>query len=237
MSLKSLLLATAAAALLPTGAAFGATLTPECTEYQNSALPANCPTLAPTVVTLSTPGLYGYSDLSLQSASGTGGTITGSNYPGGYPGASFYDAFVIRITGSQADSLSTTLNLGQLLQVTNFQERLYPLTSGAPTVGPVADAVDFWTVPVAGLGTVAVLPTKVLIPGTYVLEVRGDVTGTAGGAYAGALQLSPVPLPPGFSLLASGLMGLAILARGRLPVRPGDLIPSVRPERPRLGPG
>jgi hypothetical protein len=40
---------------------------------------------------------------------------------------------------------------------------------------------------------------------TYVLEVRGNVTGTSGGSYSGTLNVAPVPLPAALPLLFSGL--------------------------------
>jgi hypothetical protein len=48
-----------------------------------------------------------------------------------------------------------------------------------------------------------------------VLEVRGDVTGTSGGSYAGTLNLQPVPLPAAAWLLISGFAGLVPLVRRR----------------------
>lgn len=157
---------------------------------------------------LTTPGIYSYSDLGLLSASSTGGVIPGSAYPAGYDGASFYDAFLIDITASQGSSISSTINLGAIYQITDFQERLYPYLGTAPTVGQAPGAIDFWTTAVdlgRSSGTVAELPATVLMPGEYVLEVRGDVTGTSGGSFSGTLQLSPVPLPDTLPLLLSGL--------------------------------
>lgn len=195
------------AALAAGGTAHSASLTLNCTEYQNQDVPANCTTGAtPTV--LSTPGAYSYADTSLMPATSTGGVITGSTYPAGYTGASFYDAFVIQVTNSQGDSISSTINLGTSFQITNFQERLYAYTGTAPIVGPVSGAIDAWTYPAGSSGTVAVLPTTVLAAGDYVVEVRGDVTGTTGGSYSGTFQLTPVPLPETLPLLLSGLIAV-----------------------------
>ena len=205
---QALLTAGGVALFAQAGVSHAQALQLTCTQYQNSDVPANCPTAAPTSTVLSTPGAYVYGDASLQPASSSGGIISGSTYPTGYAGASFYDAFVIQISNSLGDSISSTINLGTNFQLTNFQERLYPYTGTAPTIGKVATALDFWTAPVGNSGTVAVLPPTVLQQGTYVLEVRGDVTGSSGGAYVGAFQLSPVPLPAAAWLLASGLGGL-----------------------------
>jgi hypothetical protein len=52
-----------------------------------------------------------------------------------------------------------------------------------------------------------VLPETLLAPGSYVLEIRGNVTGSAGGSYSGVLNLAPapVPLPAALPLLLSGI--------------------------------
>jgi hypothetical protein len=209
MSMKALgLVATLGlAALVAAGTARSASITLNCTEYQSQNVPANCTTGA-TPTALATPGAYSYADTSLMPASSTGGIITGSTYPSGYGGASFYDAFVIQVTNSQGDSISSTINLGSSFVITNFQERLYAYTGTAPVVGPVAGAIDAWTYPAGSSGTVAVLPTTFLAAGDYVVEVRGDVTGTTGGSYSGTFQLSPVPLPETLPLLLSGLIAV-----------------------------
>jgi hypothetical protein len=49
-----------------------------------------------------------------------------------------------------------------------------------------------------------VLNPTTLAAGTYVLEIRGDVTGSDGGTYSGSLNLNPVPLPAALPLLLSG---------------------------------
>jgi hypothetical protein len=222
MSVKSFAIVVATicvASLAGTGTARAASLTLSCTEYQSSDVPANCPTTPATPTVLATPGAYLYSDLSLLQDTASGGIITGSAYPSGYTGASFYDAFVIQVTSSLGDSISSTINLGTSFNITNFQERLYSYTGTAPTVGPISGAIDFWTSPAGTSGTVAVLPATYLPAGTYVIEVRGDVTGSS-GAYSGTFQLSPVPLPAAVWLLISGLGGLAGFARAGAARRP-----------------
>ena len=192
-----------------------ATLNLTCTEYQSSDVPSGCTTGA-TPQTLPA-GVYQYGDTNLLPASSSGGIITGSTYPTGYAGASFYDAFVFTVSPSQTDSISSTINLGSTFDIdgSSFQERLYKYTGTAPIVGPVSGAYDLWTAPAPGGGTVAVLPDTYLGAGTYVLEVRGDVTGTSGGGYSGTLQLTPVPLPAALPLLLSGLGALGVLRRRR----------------------
>jgi hypothetical protein len=50
-----------------------------------------------------------------------------------------------------------------------------------------------------------VLDPTTLTAGSYVLEIRGEVTGSSGGTYTGSLNLNPVPLPAALPLLLSGL--------------------------------
>lgn len=194
------------------GIAAASSLSPNCTVYQNQDAPVNCTTGA-TATALSTPGAYQYGNTALLAASGSGGVITGSAYPAGYTGASFYDAYIVQITSSLGSTISSTENLGTSFGISNFEERLYQYSGTAPIIGPVTGALDAWTLPAGSSGTVAVLPSTFLGEGTYVVEVRGDVTGTAGGSYSGTLQLSPVPLPASAWLLAAALCGLAAFVR------------------------
>ncbi len=210
-------------ALWVAGPAAASSISLCATLYQNNTAACGAPG---TATPLGTPGTYTYSDSALSPDTSTGGIITGSKYPGTYPGASFYDAYLIQISNSQGDSISSTIDLtfpGQsapTFQISNLEERLYSYSAtsnAAPFVGAVAGANDFWTTPVtingSNQGTVAVLPATHLNAGTYVLEVRGDVSGTLGGAYSGTFQLQQVPLPAGLPLLWSGVAMLAGVVR------------------------
>lgn len=127
----------------------------------------------------------------------------------------FFDDYIFTIPGATANAISTTINLSTLLQISNLQQRLYNYaTNPGITTGPaIGGAIDAWTSPIGTFGTVAILPTTVLNPGTYVLQTRGTVTGTFGGSYAGTLNLTAVPVPAAAWLLGSGLVGLAGVAR------------------------
>jgi hypothetical protein len=163
-------------------------------------------------VALAIPGSYGYTNSFL---AGSGSTpITGSTF-------GFYDDYVFTIGGATADSVTSTINLGTLLQINNLSARLYS-TTGNPTLpvlgAPVGGAIDAWSTPinVSGLsGTATVIAATTLAPGTYVEEIRGNVVGTFGGSYAGVLNLTPVPVPAGLPLLLSAVGGLGFWARRR----------------------
>lgn len=139
------------------------------------------------------------------------------------PGFSFYDDFVFTVASSTVDSVTSTIDLGTLLSINDLQVRLYN-ASGNPTLPVLGDSPaglqDGWSTGVnfnAGgqSGTFAVLPETMLQAGTYVLEVRGDVVGTAGGSYSGTLNLAPVPLPAALLLMLSGLGLLGGMVRKR----------------------
>lgn len=168
---------------------------------------------------LTVPGSYTYADTF---GAGVGGTaIAGSastTYPGGF---GFYDDFVFTIGAAGADAITSTIDYSNLLQISNLQVRLYDASANPilPVLGvPSGTVYDAWSTPVTSgstTGTISVLPMTTLGAGTYVLEVRGTVTGSAGGSYSGVLNLAPVPLPAALPLMLSGLCGLGFLGRRR----------------------
>lgn len=135
----------------------------------------------------------------------------------------FYDDYAFTVGGSFASSITATIDLGQLFDISNLEVRLYRGSLLTTTTGPAGPAlVQAWqAVPVVATGTgsgdVQVIAPVGLDPGSYVLEVRGYVTGSAGGAYAGVLNLAaaPVPEPGALALLAAGLGVLGVAGRRR----------------------
>jgi hypothetical protein len=191
----------------------GATLTSSYTTTSAGTSPAGGTgtIYAPTV-----PGSYNYSQ-------GFGAGQGTTAVPGGTDG--FYVDYVFTVGGATADSLTATLDLGSLLQISNLSSRIYsydlnPSTATSPTqLGtPVGGAIVSWTTPVTGTGAsglYTMISNQTLNPGTYVLQIRGTVTGSAGGSFAGVLNLAPVPLPAAAWLLVSGLGGLFATGRRR----------------------
>jgi len=106
-------------------------------------------------------------------------------------------------------SLNFTGQQGQVVQGIDFlQLRLVgPSPSGTALVVGWKSATQF-----SGFQTLfSVASPTAFAPGTYALEVRGQLLGTA-SAYAGTLQAtSAVPLPPAMPGLAVGLVALACL--------------------------
>jgi hypothetical protein len=146
--------------------------------------------------------------------------LTGS-VPGA-PGFSFYDDYVFTVSNATVDSVTSEINLGSL-SIGNLEERLYNVAANStlPAInGPATGFQTNWSAPVnfsAGgeSGMITVMDPTTLAAGTYVLEIRGDVTGSSGGTYSGELNLNPVPLPAALPLLLSGLGLLGGLTRKR----------------------
>jgi hypothetical protein len=135
------------------------------------------------------------------------------------PGFTFYDDYIFSVANSTVDAASFVLNEGRTLAISNLQMRLYEVAGNSPL--PVlgdspAGLMANWSTPISSNGSTTDLGTTMLTSGTYVLEVRGDVTGTAGGSYAGLIDLQPVPVPAALPLLLSGLGLLGGLVRKRL---------------------
>jgi hypothetical protein len=197
----------------------GSTLSLTCETSSSGASPGL--TSTQTVNIPAVPGSYFYGN-------GFGGPTTplpGSqpppSAPPGWPasGFGFYDDWVFTISGASANSITSTIDLGSL-QVSDLQVRLYALGGNElPTLGaPSGGVIDSWSAPISGpglSGSYSVISPTTLSAGTYVLEVRGNVTGTSGGSYSGTLNLAPVPLPAAIWLLLSGLGGLGTIARRR----------------------
>ena len=139
------------------------------------------------------------------------------------PGYGFYDDFFFSVpTSVSADSITSSISLGNSFQINNLSVRLYKDNGyTAPILGaPPGGAIEAWGTSIniapGETGTVEVLNTTITQPGEYVLEVRGTATGTNGGSYTGQLNVSPVPLPAAFPLLLSGLGLLGGLVRKRV---------------------
>ncbi len=128
----------------------------------------------------------------------------------GAPGFSFYDDYVFTVANSVIDSVTSEIDLGSL-SISNLEERLYSIGGNSPPViGTPAGFQTAWTTPISfsagtASGMQTVLSPTTLSAGTYVLEVRGNVTGAAGGGYSGVIDLQPVPVPAALPLMLSGL--------------------------------
>ena len=159
--------------------------------------------------------------------------IAGTALPGDAT-LSFIDAYAFTVASAGGTITANSINFSTLLGISNLTARLYQANAGdvIPLNGQPAsfgNANSYYTAtitstPVPGGYTTVVtaaLDPVVLNAGTYVLEVRGLVSGQFGGSYSGNLSLlpqdilpaSPVPMPAGLPLLGSAVAALAALRR------------------------
>jgi hypothetical protein len=137
------------------------------------------------------------------------------------PGYGFYDYFYFTVPNAvTADSITSTISLGQSSMISNMEVILYNATNNTPPVrGIPAGSVVAESTPITigpGMtGQIEVLDTEITQPGTYVLQVRGTAIGANGGSYSGSLNVNPVPLPAALPLLLSGFGLLGGLFRRR----------------------
>jgi hypothetical protein len=137
----------------------------------------------------------------------------------GTTGYGFYDDFIFTVSSAAADAITSSIDFANVLAINNLSVRLYDFSGNPnpPVLGtPNGTVIDTWSTTfnlAPGTNeTVSVLPKTMLNAGTYVLEVRGNVTGSAGGSYSGSLNLVPTPLPAALPLVLSGLglLGAAV---------------------------
>jgi hypothetical protein len=139
----------------------------------------------------------------------------------------FYDdyTFTVGAGGSTIQSALIAFNTAYS-GISNLQGRIIGVNGtfnaannlGAPASGNTL--VDSWinTTPVAGVNTVNLNATS-FGPGTYDLQIRGEVAGTPStGGYGGSITFTPVPLPAALPLLLSGLGLLGAARRRRSPM-------------------
>ncbi len=156
----------------------------------------------------------------------TAATTPTSNLSNSTTGTSvwnFQDTIAFTLAGPvNGDVLTATLNLANVLNISNLQIRLYGWANGTGVQNPILGAPSLYS-PVpnsvvgwqsAPNGSTTITASFANVPtGTYYLDIRGDVTGSLGGSYVGILNVQPVPLPAGLPLLLSGLGLLGLRAR------------------------
>lgn len=129
----------------------------------------------------------------------------------------FYDDFIFTISSATANSVSTTINLGGVFALGNMEARIYDwgLNQSVPVLDQPLGSVIVSTSSTFGNVTILTIDNVQLGAGTYVLEIRGNVTGTLGGGYSGVLNVAPVPIPGAWWLMSSAIVGLGAIGRKR----------------------
>ncbi len=199
------------------GAATAGTLTLTC-QLLSPGGGTSCPATAPMY---SVPGQYNYVD-SFSGSTGSG-KVSGSDIYGGpangnLGAAGFIDDYFFQISPASADAVSATISNGTFA-VSNLFATLYSLSANPDglVLDQPAGTVYYGGIMESGPATLVQINPVTLAAGSYGLQISGTSSGSAGGSYTGTLNLSPVPLPPSFPLLLTGLLGFAglMLQRAR----------------------
>jgi hypothetical protein len=165
--------------------------------------------------TTTTPTVVGNTPQTIHLTDNAGffGDVIGANHSG----ATFADKFTFSVSGSTPMSLDTIISsisnsASTGLDITGLA--LYGTgTSTSSTSGTLVSSghmmqsgsIDVWT-----------LSTTNLAAGNYYLQVSGNVMGTTGASFGGALQMAaPVPEPETYGMMLGGLGVLGFLARRR----------------------
>jgi hypothetical protein len=163
------------------------------------------------VLAQTTPTTIGNTPQVLDLTDGSG--FFGDTFAANNGGASFSDRFNFSVTGSGnsildaiVSSISRTTASG--LSITGLS--LYSATSGGRAAVATGSAVqsgatDVWTVSADNLA-----------PGSYYLQVTGNLASDQAASFGGAVALAaPVPEPETYGMMLAGLGALGFLARRR----------------------
>jgi hypothetical protein len=197
------------------GAAEAGSLTMTC-QLLSPGGGTGCPATAPMYPV---PGEYNYVDsFSGSAATGkiAGSDIYGSSANGNLGAAGFIDDYFFQISPANADAVSATISNGTFA-ISNLFATIYSLSAnpdGLVLEQPVG-TVYYGDITASGPATLVQINPVTLAAGSYVLQISGTSSGSAGGSYTGTLNLSPVPLPPSLPLLLTGLLGFAGLTLQR----------------------
>ncbi len=125
----------------------------------------------------------------------------------------FYEDYRFTVADGTFSSVSATFDLGQIFSISNLQARL--LVDPDPTSMPItpwaltsASVLQRWSNAVAsgqGTGTLQAINPYSLAAGSYIFEVRGNVTGAAGGSYGGVFNVAAVPEADGMLMAFAGI--------------------------------
>jgi len=209
-------------AVLPLGAADATTTTLNGSGTMTYSFQAISPNTTPTApvggndYNLGIPGTYIFGDSFNSNQSSL--TPLATSGVGAY---AFQDSYRFTLSaGASGDTLVTSLDLANVISMTNLQFRLYKVASSStapiiPGIPSGSTVVTAWTGN-SGVDTTNIVRSfSGIASGTYILDVAGIASGSAGGSYVGTANLEPVPLPAAAWLMLSALGGLGAVARKR----------------------
>lgn len=151
-------------------------------------------------------------------------TNYGSSFTAGQisPTDTFYEDYRFTIDAGQFSSISATFDLPPVFAISNLSARLLIDSDPAaaiktPWTLPSSVVLQKWSSTLltsqGAAGTVQVINPYSLDAGSYIFEVRGQVTGAAGGSYAGVFNIASVPEPTGLLMAFAGLGMLVVFGR------------------------
>lgn len=143
----------------------------------------------------------------------------GNSFASATTGTTFYDAYYFTIPNGSANSVTSSINLDSILGLSDLRARLYAGNTN-DTAFALPSIIENWgtTVnlsPSVGITTVVLNPIS-LLAGSYTLQVKGTVSGSSGGSYAGVLNIAnPVPEAQSYAMLLAGLGVIGFISRRR----------------------
>lgn len=161
-----------------------------------------------------------YGTVSLPFTTGYSSTLTPAQVT---PSDLFYEDYRFTVADGTFSSVSATFDLGQIFSISNLSARLLvdPDPTAMPTTPwslPPASVLQRWSDVVAsgqGTGNVQVINPYSLSAGSYIFEVRGNVTGAAGGSYGGVFNIAAVPEADGMLMGFAGIALIGLFGRRR----------------------
>ena len=161
-----------------------------------------------------------YDTVALPFTTGYSSTLTPAQVT---PTDLFYEDYRFTVADGTFSSVSATFDLGQIFSISNLQARL--MVDPDPTSMPTtpwnltgASVLQRWSNVVAsgqGTGSVQAINPYSLSAGSYIFEVRGSVTGAAGGSYGGVFNIAAVPEAEGLLMAFAGIALVGLFGRRR----------------------
>ncbi len=136
--------------------------------------------------------------------------------PSTFTGVLPIGAFVDTITFSLPDnggSAYSVVNVPLSLFGNSFNLIFSSIALFSNPDGVLFNGDDSLLTSIVSSGTELSLTNGPTAAGNYYLTVAGVATGSAGGIYAGAIDVAPVPVPPAVWMLGSAIVGLATVGR------------------------
>jgi hypothetical protein len=134
--------------------------------------------------------------------------VFGGKFSGSLVGKTFLDTYLLSFSAvSDLDAVVTSIASGTKLDLDITSFSLY---SGTKLIASSDVAAT-------GKLDLQTLSFTNLAGGAYSLQVGGTVLGSSGGSYGGNINVSPVPEPATWGMIAGSLAAFGLLSRRRKP--------------------